>query len=87
MIRELTDKYLFQKMVVNQSDSEVEEELTDGTFIISYRKDGEEIGIGLKKCEDGPVVKCFQVLTKPTFARQITMLSPLEAWQKEQEKA
>lgn len=85
MIREMGDKYLFQKMVVDLSDQEVEQELADGTFTISYLKNGEEIGIGLRKCEDGPIVKRWQVLSKPTFATKVVSGYMFETWKQKQE--
>jgi len=85
MIREMSDKYLFQKMVVDLSDQEVEQELADGTFIISYLQGGVEIGLGLRKCEDGPIVKRWQVLSKPSFATKVVSGDMFETWKQEQD--
>jgi len=84
MLREL-DKYLFQKMVVNRSDSEIEEELANGTFTISYLLNGEEIGIALRKSEGGKLIKQWQVLSQTSFGNQVTSGLPLEVWQEKQE--
>ncbi len=84
MLREL-DKYLFRKMVENRSDSEIEEELANGTFTISYLLNGEEIGIALRKSEGGTVIKRWQVLSKASFGNQVTSGLPLDVWEQKQE--
>ena len=84
MLREL-DKYLFRKMVVDRSDSEIEEELAGGTFTISYLLNGEEIGIALRKSEGGTLIKRWQVLSKASFGNQVTSGLPLDVWEREQE--
>lgn len=84
MLREL-NKYLFRKMVENRSDSEIEEELANGTFTISYLLNGEEIGIALRKSEGETVIKRWQVLSKASFGNQVTSGLPLDVWEQKQE--
>lgn len=84
MLREL-DKYLFRKMVENRSDSEIEEELANGTFTISYLLNGEEIGIALRKSEGGKLIKRWQVLSQASFGNQVISGSLLDVWEQKQE--
>ena len=84
MLREL-NKYLFRKMVENRSDSEIEEELANGTFTISYLLNGEEIGIALRKSEGETVIKRWQVLSKASFGNQVISGLPLDVWEQKQE--
>lgn len=66
MIRQLSN-YLFIKMILNRSDSSIEEVYEKGTIKVTYYRDGAVIGMAIKKGEK--IVKHWQVLNHPTFGK------------------
>lgn len=69
-------------MVMDLSDSSVEEQFKHGTTKVTYLLKGEEIGVALKKGDK--IVKRWQILSNPSFGR-VESRSMYDAWKQEQE--
>jgi hypothetical protein len=78
----MLSNYLFIKMVLDLSDSEVEEQFENSTTKVTYLLKGEEIGVALKKGDR--IVKRWQILSNPSFGRVETGLI-YEDWKRDRE--